>query len=103
MSDISTRQTPPDSMDASDLEADIARHRAELADTIDQLTAKLDVKSRVRGQAVRTKEDVSRKVRSLQEHTSSESVDSRLVVVFVGAVIGFVGTGLVLRKRRGQR
>ena len=93
----------PDSTDASDLEADIARHRAELADTIDQLTAKLDVKSRVRGQAVRTKEDVSRKVRSLQERTSSESVDSRLVVVVVGAVIGFVGTGLVLRKRRGQR
>ena len=33
---------------AADLEADIERTRAELADTVDQLAARLDVKSRVR-------------------------------------------------------
>lgn len=31
------------------LEADIARQRAELADTVDQLQAKLDVKARAQG------------------------------------------------------
>ncbi|GAA1807967.1 hypothetical protein GCM10009795_061440 [Nocardioides hankookensis] len=37
---------------AADLEADIERTRAELADTVDQLAARLDVKSRVRDRFV---------------------------------------------------
>ena len=37
---------------AADLEADIERTRAELADTVDQLAAKLDVKTRVRDRFV---------------------------------------------------
>jgi hypothetical protein len=37
---------------AADLEADIERTRAELADTVDQLAAKLDVKTRIRDRFV---------------------------------------------------
>ena len=37
----------PATPEMAELEADIARTRAELADTVDQLTAKLDVKTRV--------------------------------------------------------
>ena len=46
MTDTSGPTTVPE------IEADIARHRAELADTVDQLAARLDVKTRVRERLV---------------------------------------------------
>jgi len=51
----------------AELEADIARTRQELADTVDQLTAKLDVKTRVRNRAVEAKDAASVQVQSARQ------------------------------------
>ena len=57
------------SNDPAQIEADIARHRAELGDTVDELTERLDVKK----QAHRKVESVKK-----QTHDTFESVKTRL-------------------------
>jgi hypothetical protein len=52
----------------AELEADIARTREDLADTVDQLTAKLDVKTRVRNRAAEAKDAATVQVRSARRH-----------------------------------
>jgi len=49
---VSDPQSPSPSTSVSDLQADIERTRAELADTVDQLAARLDVKTRVRDRLI---------------------------------------------------
>lgn len=71
------------------LEADIARQREELADTVNQLQQRLDVKSRARDE-----------VRHLKDRATTSSGRPRtdLAVAAVAAVM--VLTGLVLIRRR---
>lgn len=70
---------------AADLEADIERTRAELADTVDQLAARLDVKTRVRDRFV--------------------SPDGRptSTALVVGGAVALVITLAVLRGVRGRK
>jgi hypothetical protein len=86
--------------DAAALEADIAQRREELADTIDQLTARLDVKSRVHARASQTKADAAAKLNALQARAG---LDKRVVVAAAGALIGLVSAAIVLRRRRSRR
>lgn len=86
---------------AADLEADIAQRREQLAHTIDQLSARLDVKSRIRSRATRTKADAKATVRHAKDRIDE---DPRVVIVAVaGVAVGFVVTAVVLRRRGGRR
>ncbi len=69
--------------DVSALEADIARTREDLASTVDQLAAKLDVPSRVRG-------------RLLTDDGSPKPVAVAIGTAVVATVVALV----VLRARR---
>jgi len=60
----STEDTAPE---VAALQADIERTRADLADTVDQLAAKLDVKTRVRNRANETKDNLTLQLRRLQD------------------------------------
>ena len=51
----------------AELEADIARTREDLADTVDQLTAKLDVKTRIRNRAAEAKDAATVQVRAARQ------------------------------------
>ena len=50
-----------------EIEADIARTREELADTVDALAARLDVKSRAQDRVVQAKEQASARVQDLRD------------------------------------
>ncbi len=71
------------------LEADLARQREELAATVTQLQAKLDVKSRARGKAAEIKDRAT---------TASGSPRPDLTVAAALAVV--VVAGLVVWRRR---
>ncbi|WP_051551276.1 DUF3618 domain-containing protein [Nocardioides sp. URHA0020] len=56
----------------AEVQADIERTRADLADTVDQLTAKLDVKTRVRNSLADTKDDATAQLRRLQDRATDD-------------------------------
>lgn len=56
----------------AELQADIERTRADLADTVDQLTAKFDVKTRVRTTVVDTKDDAAAQLRRWRDQATDE-------------------------------
>jgi Protein of unknown function (DUF3618) len=72
--------TPADSGPATDaappemveLQADIERTRADLANTVDQLTAKLDVKTRVRNRVADTKDKATAQLRNMQDRATDD-------------------------------
>lgn len=70
------------------LQADIERTREQLAQTVDQLTAKLDVKTRVRDRAVETKERAASQVHSLREQATDE--DGKPVPAAIAIASGVV-------------
>jgi uncharacterized protein DUF3618 len=67
--DNSTPDAPPD---MAELQADIERTRADLADTVDQLAAKLDVKSRVRTSVGETKDRAVAELSRLQDRATDD-------------------------------
>jgi hypothetical protein len=87
--------------DADALRADAARHRAELADTVEELAAKTNVKARVRkgaaavaGQAVEEVKDAGRAVTDQFSGPPSAVVRrpvpwALVAVVVAGAVVGW--------------
>ena len=60
------------SPEVADLQADIDRTRADLAETVDQLTAKLDVKTRVRTSIADTKDNAAVQLRRLQDQATDD-------------------------------
>lgn len=69
--------------DVEAIQADVERTREELADTVDQLAAKLDVKARVRDRV-----------------TTADGRPTPAVLAVAGAVVGLVALALVLKIRR---
>jgi uncharacterized protein DUF3618 len=61
------------SPEVAELQADIERTRADLADTVDQLTAKLDVKTRVRSKVAETKDTAGVQLRKLQDQATDDN------------------------------
>ena len=53
-----------------EIEADIARTREQLAETVDALAGRLDVKSRVRGRVEQTKQDAAHRVGVVKERAT---------------------------------
>lgn len=106
----SSTETP----EMGELEADIARTRGELADTVDQLAAKLDVKTRVRNRVADTKDSavvqVRHQARNLRDQATDEDGRPTPVALTTGgglvaAVAAVVLVALWMRtsKRRGGR
>jgi hypothetical protein len=58
--------------EVAELQADIERTRADLAQTVDQLTAKLDVKTRVRNRITDTKDDATTRLRTWQDQATDD-------------------------------
>jgi hypothetical protein len=110
----------------AELQAEIERTRADMADTVDQLTAKLDVKSRVRDQATAVKnntleraghvkddvverarivtEDAIHQARHLQERaTNDEGRPTPTTFGFAAGMLAAATLMVVLVVRRNRR
>ena len=98
----------------AELEADIARTREDLADTVDQLSAKLDVKTRIRNRAAEAKDAATVQVQSARQHLVDVDGKPRPTTLGVGggvlaAIAAVVLVKLWLRparrpsRRRGRR
>ena len=85
-STVSTDQGAPAGV--ADLQADIERTRRDLARTVDQLTAKLDVKTRVRNRVAEVKADATRQMRTLRHRTTELRINAD-----PGSIA--IGTGLL--------
>jgi hypothetical protein len=86
-----------------EIEADIARAREELAGTVDELTARLDVKARLRDRIQRTRDQAVHKVRVVRaQATDDEGKPTPATLASGGAVVATVVAvlGLVLWRRR---
>jgi len=73
------------------LQADIERTRADLADAVDQLTAKLDVKTRVRNSAADAVGNATSQLRKLQDQaTDDEGKPTPTTLVVAGGALAAV-------------
>jgi hypothetical protein len=80
---VSDGQTP------EELEADIERQREQLATTVDQLTAKLDVKSHAQAKVADVKSQAKVKVVEVKEAATTDDGKPRPEVLAVaGAIVG---------------
>jgi hypothetical protein len=81
----------------ADLEAEIARTREDLASTVDQLTAKLDVKTRIRARAIEAKDVATVRVRSARQRLVG--VDGRLrpAALGVGGVLAAIAAVVLVK------
>jgi uncharacterized protein DUF3618 len=81
----------------AELEAEIARTREDLTDTVDQLTAKLDVKTRIRDRAIEAKDVATVQVRSARQRLVG--VDGRLrpAALGVGGVLAAIAAVVLVK------
>ena len=88
-----------DTPEVAELEADIARTREELAQTVDQLAAKLDVKTRIRNRASETKDRGDGPGADRCATTSSASTGSpgRSPSTAGGGVVAAIATVVLVR------
>ena len=92
----------------AELEADIARTREELADTVDQLTAKLEVKTRIRNRAAEAKDAATMQVRAARQQLVDVAGKAKPTTLGVGGgVIAAIAAVVLVRlwqrpsRRRG--
>ena len=92
------------------LQADIARTREELAHTVDQLAAKLDVKTRLRNRLTGAKGAAALRAQALRNRVVDADGRARPAALSVGAgVVAAVTAMLLVRlwvgrpRRRGRR
>ena len=97
-----------DAPEVAALQADIERTREELAQTVDQLTAKLDVKTRVRDRAVESKDRAAAQVQSMRERAADLATDDDgkptpvTISIGGGVIAGLAAVVLVLMWRRSS-
>ncbi|WP_130011344.1 DUF3618 domain-containing protein [Serinicoccus sediminis] len=89
--------------DPQQIEADIARHRAELGETVDELSERLDVKKQARRKVESVKAGLGNRVDDAR--TRATRADRQEVTAAAAAVLGVVavlalGVGIVRRVRR---
>jgi hypothetical protein len=103
-SDSNDTQATETKPDIGQLQADIEQTRQELGETVDALTAKLDVKSRARARLSNTKERAVVQLRGVQaKATTDEGKPAPAVLAGAGvlaAVVVLATTLAVWRKRR---
>jgi hypothetical protein len=103
------RPEPGPDAGVDDLQADIAQTRQELGETVEALTAKLDVKERTRQKAAETKQRVVDKAHSVQhaaidkahsvQHAAADN-PQRTVPVAAILLLGALAVGIVVWRRR---
>jgi MYXO-CTERM domain-containing protein len=103
------RPEPGPNADKDDIQADIEQTRAELGETVEALSAKLDVKERAKEKVDETKERAKDKVHETKErvveradtlrHTATDDPKRAMPVVAAVAVLALIGI-IVWRRRR---
>lgn len=109
--ETATGAAPAEMPAMAELEADIARTRDELADTVDQLAAKLDVKARVRSRVSETKDAATTQLQTVRTHLVGVDGKPRPVALTVGGgVVAAIAAVVLVRlwtspsnRRRSRR
>ncbi|WP_426245520.1 DUF3618 domain-containing protein [Nocardioides sp. LHG3406-4] len=83
------------------IETDIARTREQLAATVDELTDRLDVKSRIKGRVEQTRHDATLRVQELRARaTDAEGRPTPPVIAGAVAAAALVALAVWWRTRR---
>src|SRR5215217_7640771 len=90
-----TRPEPGPDAGINDITADIEQTRQELGETVQALSAKLDVKERTKEKAEETKQRVVEKADSLR-HAATDHPQRTVPV----AALGLLTVGIVIWKKR---
>jgi hypothetical protein len=93
-----SRPEPGPDAGIDDIQADIEQTRNELGQTVEALSAKLDVKERTKEKAAETKQRVVERADTLK-HTATDN-PKRTVPVVAVVLIGALAIGIVVWKRR---
>jgi Protein of unknown function (DUF3618) len=94
------------------IESDIERTREDLAQTVDQLAAKLDVKTRIRNRITDARNDATRQLRIMRNRaTDDEGRPTPTAMALGGGLVATVAAALAMTwwrrddasRRRGRR
>lgn len=101
----STTNWPDPTPEAAVLEAEIERAREDLAQTVDQLAAKLDMKTRIRQRAVSVKDGAVWQARRLGDRATDADGRPTGITIGAGVAVAVMMAVVVLgvRRRRGHR
>jgi len=84
----STEGGPPKGASTEEIEADIARTRERLGDTVDALSERLDVKAQAKKKAQQTKDRAKSKAQHIQDQAGPAlPIGAAVAVVLVVALI----------------
>ena len=75
------RPEPGPDADIDDLQTDIEQTRKELGETVEALTAKMDVKERTKERVAETKERVAEKAHDTKERVAEKAAETKDLVV----------------------
>jgi ElaB/YqjD/DUF883 family membrane-anchored ribosome-binding protein len=92
------RPEPGPDAGINDIQDDIEHTRKELGDTVEALTAKLDVKERTKEKVAETKDRIVHKADTLR-HTATDN-PKRTVPVAAGVLIGALAVAILVWRRR---
>jgi hypothetical protein len=96
--------TTGDNPGIEEIETDIARTREELAATVDELSARLDVKTRVKESVQQTKDQAVDRIRTVRDQATDEDGRPTATTLGIGgAVAGTVVVVLALTLWRRRR
>jgi hypothetical protein len=93
------RPEPGPDADISELQNDIEQTRKELGQTVEDLSAKLDVKQRAKDKVTETKESALEKAHSVQ-HATIDDGRAKITLPVAAAVIGTAVLAWLLWRRR---
>jgi hypothetical protein len=88
----------------AEIETNIERSRANLAETVDQLAAKFDVETRFRHRVAGARDDVTRQLRTLRHKATAaqRSTDPQTIGIGAGVLAAAVAVLVVTWWRRNQ-
>jgi Protein of unknown function (DUF3618) len=93
-----SRPEPGPDAGIDDIQADIEQTRKDLGQTVEALSAKLDVKERTKEKATEAKQRVVERADTLK-HTATDN-PKRTVPVLAVVLIGALAIGIVVWRRR---
>src|SRR5689334_18979366 len=94
------RPEPGPDAGIDDIQTDIEQTRKELGETVEALSAKMDVKQRTKDKAAETKQAVLEKAHTVQHATIDDGRAKVTVPVAAAVVAGAVALLWYLRRRR---
>ncbi|OBK77853.1 DUF3618 domain-containing protein [Mycobacterium sp. 1274761.0] len=94
------RPEPGPDAGIDELQSDIDQTRKELGQTVEALTAKMDVKQRTKDKAAETREAVLDKAHAVQHATVDDGRAKITVPVAAAVVVGVAALVWFLRRRR---